>query len=162
VSAEESLREELEASMLKTRTAVLEGDLQAFVSSIAPMNPRSKITKEQWQQFLANDRFLRLLLRGMPDLENESRFLTVKSRNEWAAYYAETSLTDINYQTLSVFLFHNGEEGWRPAGKSYGLTKAKPGSDAAKTGYPAWNGQAEMLKIIETDEKFSLDILVSD
>jgi len=160
VSAQDSLREELEHSSLIARTAILEGDFQAFLSSIDPINPRSNIDKEQWQQFIENDRARRHLLRAVPDLKTEAQFLSVKSYNDWAAYYAETSLDDDNYQTLKVFLFHNSENGWRPAGKSYGLSKAKPGGEAAKTGYPAWTNQGEMLKTIETDRAFSFEMLI--
>ena len=80
-SAEESLRGELERSMLTTRNAILEGDLQNFLSSIDPINPKARITQQQWQQFLGNKRGRKLLLRGTPDLKKETEFLTLKSRN---------------------------------------------------------------------------------
>ena len=159
-SAEESLHGELERSMLTTRNAILEGDLQNFLSSIDPINPKARITQQQWQQFLGNKRSRKLLLRGTPDLKKETEFLTLKSRNGWAAYYTQTNLDDDNYQTLSVFLFRKRENAWCPAGKSYGLTKAKPKGEAAKQGYPAWTGRKGMLKTIETDDDFSLQKLI--
>lgn len=157
--AQATLREQLETALLKTRTAVIEQDLQAFLSSIDPINPRSNVTAEQWQQFVGNKRLLKLLLRATPDPDNELYFLTIKTDGDWAAYYAETELADDNYQTLKVFLFHHSDAGWRPAGKSHGLTKAKPGGQAAEKGFPAWTGQQEMFETIESDKDFSLEQL---
>lgn len=158
--ASEPNRGQLERAMSETRSAVLAGDFQKFLASVDPLNPQSKISEEQWQQFLGNDRARKLLLRGIPDLKNETAFLSLKTQTEWAAYYAETSLNDDNHQTLSVFVFRKGESGWRPAGKSYGLTKARPGSESAKQGYVAWTGREEMLKTIETDKSFLLEELM--
>ncbi len=158
--AGQDLRETLEHAMLNTRNAIFKKDLDGFLSSIDPVNPRSKITREQWQQVVGNARLRKLLLRGIPDPRHEAIFMAVRSSGEWAAYYGEIDLKDENYQTLKVFLFHRGPDGWRPAGKSYGLTKAKPGGQAAKKGFSAWAGPGEMMEIFETKKEFSLDQLI--
>ncbi len=159
--AEDTLQKELQQSMFNARQAVLDNDFQRFLSSIDPINPKSKVTEEQWTQLVGNELGRKVLLRGTPDLINEAVYFSIKTKDDWAGYYAQTNLSDDNYQTVSVFLFRKGENGWRPAGKSYGLTKAKPNSNAAKTGYPAWSSKEDMLSTIETDENFLMINLIS-
>lgn len=161
VSVAEPLQTSLEAAMLETHSSIQNGDLPRFLSSIAPVNPRATITQQQWQQFLENELAKKLLLRGVPNLNNETVFLSIKSEGNWAVYYAETNLSDLNYQTVTGFLFHKEQEIWKPAGKSYGLTKAKPGGEADKKGYAAWSGQGEMLDVLSVDENFSIESLIS-
>ena len=157
----EDLRDQLEGSMLRARSGVLEGDLKQFLSSIDPMHSKSNMIEMQWKALLGNERGRKLLLRSVPDLKTEAVFLAVKAEEDWAAYYAETGLDDPKYQTLKAWVFHKSEAGWLPAGRSYGLTKAKPGGEAAKEGYPAWDGHEDMLKAIETDENFSFETLTT-
>ena len=159
VWSDQGLRSELERSMLKTRHAVMDADLEAFVSSIDAVNPHARITRDRWTQLLANNLGRKLLLKSAQDLRNNTIFLVIKTYGDWAAYYAESNLDDENYQTLSVFLFHRSSVGWRPAGKSYGLTKASPGSRAAET-YAAWRGRQDMLETLEINRDFSINKLI--
>ncbi len=159
--AEDTIREDMQISMMAARAAVLEGDLQKFLSAIDPIQSKSKITEDQWTLLMANKSTIKLLLRGMPDLKNDTKFLDVKIREDWAAYYAESNLSDAKYQTLSVYLFHKSDKSWRPTGKKYGLTKADPNGEAAAQGYPAWTGKADMLSTIESDKNFFLETLTS-
>ncbi|MBL4583171.1 MAG: hypothetical protein JKX83_01010 [Pseudomonadales bacterium] len=159
VWSEQGLRAELEQSMLKARGAVMNADLKAFISSVDAINPHVRITRDQWSQLLANKLGQKLLLRSAQDLKNNTVFITVKTDGDWAGYYAETNLDDENYQTLNVFLFHRSSKGWRPAGQSYGLTKAKPGSPAALQ-YAHWKDHQDMLNTLETNRYFSIRNLV--
>lgn len=161
VGVGDSLRDQMEASMQKARSAVLEGDLDKFLSSIDPVHSKSNVNVLQWEALLGSDNGRKLLLRSVPDLKKDTVFLTEKVRDDWAVYFAETGLDDPNYQTLKAWVFHKSEKGWRPAGKSYGLTKAKPGGEAAREGYPAWSGHEEMLKTIEEDKNFSFETLTT-
>lgn len=161
VSVADPLQLSLEKAMLQARSSIIDGDLQQFLSSIAPVNPQAIITQQQWQQFLENDLAKKLLLRGVPDLNKETVFLSITSQGDWAVYYAETNLSALNYQTLTAFLFHKDQEIWKPAGRSYGLTKAKPGGEAEQRGYATWSGQQEMLDLISSDDNFSIDSLIS-
>ena len=157
--AQESLKVTLQLAMSQSRQAILAGDLSAFLTSIDPLNKNAQITEQQWQQLLGHSLGKKMLLRGVPDLTQDLHFLALKTENNWAAYYTETGLEDDNYQTLSVFLFHYADDQWRPAGKSHGLTRARPGGEAAKT-YAAWSGRQQMLTTIETDQKFTLEQLI--
>lgn len=74
VSVAEPLQTSLEAAMLETHSSIQNGDLPRFLSSIDPVNPRATITQQQWQQFLENEHAKKLLLRGVPNLNNETVF----------------------------------------------------------------------------------------
>lgn len=158
--ADDSLRTTLEASMLKAHQAIISGDRKAFVSAVDPLNPRSKVTADAWNQARSNERIRRLLLKGAPDLRKTTKFLKINLDGDWAGYYAEDALDDDNYQTLRVYLFHKTDKGWRPTGKSHGLTKAKPGSQRAKQGFAAWKGRAEMLRNIDEHPDFIINNLI--
>ncbi|MBV1961196.1 MAG: hypothetical protein KUG52_04330 [Immundisolibacteraceae bacterium] len=160
VHSDQDLKAALQQAMSQTRQAILTEDLTAFRASVDPLNNRSQISDEQWQQLITHSLGKKMLLRGTPDLQQDQHFLTLKTENQWAAYYTETGLDDDHYQTLSVFLFHHSDDQWRPAGKRYGLTKAKPGSEAAKT-YAAWSNRQQMLETIETDQTFSIEQLAA-
>lgn len=160
VQADDPKKATLQLAMSQSHQAVLAADLPAFLDSVDPLSSKANITPEQWQQLLAHSLGKKMLLRGIPDLQQDNHFLTIKTDQNWAAYYTETGLDDQNYQTLSVFLFHHANGQWRPAGKSYGLTKAKPGSEAAKT-YPAWSGRQQMLDTLDSNPDFSLEQLVN-
>lgn len=155
----DTLRNTLQNSMLQSHQAILSGDFQKFIHSIDPLNANSHLLEEQWQAVLANKLTRKLLLRSLPNLKRDSIFLSTLKQGNWAIYYAETSLNDSNYQTLSAFLFHHSADGWRPAGKKYGLSKAKPGSKAALT-YPSWSGKDDMLKHLTINPDFSFEHLI--
>jgi len=162
VQADNSLRDEIEEAMRSTRKAIIDGDLASFRSSLDPLNPKSKLTPEIWEQVLNNAKVRKLLIKSVPNLVTETRFLKIKIEGEWAGYYAEGELSDKQYQSLEVLLFHKSVHGWRFTGKSYGLVKAKPGGELALQGMPAWKGNDDMLRTIEENGDFSLKKMIEE
>jgi hypothetical protein len=159
---ENNLKTLLEKSMAKANSAVSHRNYKNLIGSLYETHPYRKLTSEHFNKMLEESYLKVWLVRNFPNLAKETRFIDFKSNEKWAVYITETGLEDKNNLTVSTYIFGKKGNNWRPAGTSYSLVKARPGSDSAKQGRPAWKSMEDVKLTVQSDPKFQIDSLLNE
>jgi hypothetical protein len=135
-------------------------DYNSFLSSFVPASSYSSITKEKFSRLQASKKSKKLMLENaIPNLGLSTKYIACKQQGDFAVYYAESFLDDTEYLTIDAFCFSKQKGEWKVFGKSYGLCKARPGSNTAKKGLASWVDEKDIINTVNTHEKFSIESL---
>jgi hypothetical protein len=131
------LRRQLEQTYRAVRAAVETRDYPAFLNLVIPAQSGKPPPPEIFNKVALN------LLDDYPPLE-QLDFVKVDRSGDWAGYYAENRVADVNRTLILFFMFKRTPEGWKMSGRV-------TAGDIAQV-----PGQTRTLNEISLDRKFRL------
>jgi hypothetical protein len=136
------IRKELETAYNSLRKSISDKNYAEFSKLLEPAKdgmkvpPKEKMSDEAWEGIL--DTF--------EDLAN-AKFITVKTKGDWAGYYIQTYVDDPNYLTIDLIKFHKVDGKWKVSGSRFGSSISKEaGADQNKA----------ILNEIDSNQGFAL------